>query len=81
MWVAPDVRGLGVGRRLLRELEQHAIDHGSRAIRLDTNKTLAEAIALYQSEGYREVAAFNDEPYADHWFEKRVKPTRRARDT
>ena len=34
--------------------------------------TLTEAIGLYRSAGYREVAAFNDEPYADHWFEKRL---------
>jgi hypothetical protein len=33
---------------------------------------LTEAINLYRSAGYSEVAAFNDEPYADHWFEKRL---------
>jgi hypothetical protein len=32
--------------------------------------TLTEAIALYRSEGYVEVPAFNDEPFAHHWFEK-----------
>jgi len=70
MWVASSVRGLGVGRRLLEELERQAVEEGSSAIRLETNKTLAEAIALYRSAGYHEVAAFNDERYADHWFEK-----------
>ena len=49
-----------------------AVDHGSRTIRLDTNKALAEAVALYRSAGYREVSAFNDEVYADHWFEKHL---------
>jgi hypothetical protein len=39
-------------------------------LRLETNQALEEAIALYRSSGYREVAAFNDEPYAHHWFEK-----------
>jgi DNA-binding MarR family transcriptional regulator/GNAT superfamily N-acetyltransferase len=72
MWVAPGARGLGLGRRLLAELEQRARDHGSRVLRLDTNKALAEAIGLYRSSGYREVPAFNDEAYADHWFEKRL---------
>jgi GNAT superfamily N-acetyltransferase len=72
MWVAPTSRGLGVGRRLLRELEARAAGHGCRAIRLDTNAGLTEAIAMYRSAGYREVEAFNDEPYADHWFEKRL---------
>jgi hypothetical protein len=39
-------------------------------VRLETNKTLVEAISLYRSAGYVEVAPFNDEPYAHHWFEK-----------
>jgi DNA-binding MarR family transcriptional regulator/GNAT superfamily N-acetyltransferase len=70
MWVAPAVRGLGLGRRLLTELEHHAAAHGSRVLRLETNGTLREAIAMYRGAGYREVEAFNDEPYAHHWFEK-----------
>jgi GNAT superfamily N-acetyltransferase len=70
MWVSPAVRGLGVGRRLLAELEMQAVAHGSRRIRLETNRTLSEAIAMYRRSGYREVAAFNSEAYAHHWFEK-----------
>jgi DNA-binding MarR family transcriptional regulator/GNAT superfamily N-acetyltransferase len=72
MWVAPRVRGLGVGRRLLHELERRASEAGVDMLRLETNGTLAEAIALYRREGYAEVAAFNSEPYAHHWFEKRL---------
>ena len=72
MWVAPSARGLGVGRRLLRELERLARAHGVRVVRLETNRNLTEAIALYRSAGYREVPRFNDEPYAHHWFEKRL---------
>jgi len=70
MWVAPEVRGLGVGRRLLHELERHAREAGVTVLRLETNGTLVEAIALYRQSGYQEVAAFNAEPYAHHWFEK-----------
>jgi DNA-binding MarR family transcriptional regulator/GNAT superfamily N-acetyltransferase len=70
MWVDPDVRGLGLGRRLLTEAEAHAAAHGVRTLRLETNRALDEAIGLYRAAGYREVAAFNDERYADHWFEK-----------
>jgi DNA-binding MarR family transcriptional regulator/GNAT superfamily N-acetyltransferase len=70
MWVSPAVRGLGVGRRLLAELERRAAEHGCGVVRLETNRALVEAIAMYRSSGYREVAAFNDEPYGDHWFEK-----------
>jgi DNA-binding MarR family transcriptional regulator/ribosomal protein S18 acetylase RimI-like enzyme len=70
MWVDPEVRGLGVGRRLLEELEHHARRAGAAATRLETNQSLAEAINLYRSRGYREVPAFNHEPYAHHWFER-----------
>jgi DNA-binding MarR family transcriptional regulator/GNAT superfamily N-acetyltransferase len=70
MWVAVSARGLGIGRRLLGELEDRAAAAGSRVIRLETNESLREAIGLYRSAGYREVEAFNDEPYAHHWFEK-----------
>jgi len=72
MWVAGSARGLGIGRRLLAELELRAAAHGSRVVRLETNRSLTEAINLYRAAGYREVEAFNDEPYADHWFEKRL---------
>ncbi len=72
MWVAPEARGIGIGRRLLQELERHARDTGVEVLRLETNGALSEAIALYRSSGYGEVAAFNDEPYAHHWFEKRL---------
>jgi DNA-binding MarR family transcriptional regulator/predicted N-acetyltransferase YhbS len=72
MWVAESARGLGLGRRLLAELEAHAARGASPLVRLETNETLAEAIALYRSAGYTEVEPFNDEPYAHHWFEKRL---------
>jgi DNA-binding MarR family transcriptional regulator/GNAT superfamily N-acetyltransferase len=70
MWVAPAVRGLGLGRRLLSELEDRARTRGVRLMRLETKNELAEAVNMYQTSGYREVEPFNDEPYADHWFEK-----------
>jgi DNA-binding MarR family transcriptional regulator/GNAT superfamily N-acetyltransferase len=70
MWVAASARGLGLGRRLLAELESRAVEEGTRLLRLETNRALKEAIALYRSSGFREVAPFNDEPYAHHWFEK-----------
>jgi hypothetical protein len=42
-------------------------------LRLDTNAALAEAQALYRASGYAEIARFNDNPYAHHWFEKRLR--------
>ena len=72
MWIAPAARGLTLGRRLLQELERHAREAGVIVLRLETNRALTEAIALYRRSGYVEVDAFNDEPYAHHWFEKRL---------
>jgi DNA-binding MarR family transcriptional regulator len=72
MWVAQSSRGLGIGRRILERLEELARRRRIPALRLETNKSLQEAQALYRASGYREVQAFNDEPYAHHWFEKRL---------
>ena len=72
VWTAPPARGIGVARRVLRTLEAAARDMGLRTLRLDTNRALTEAHALYRKEGFREVARFNDNPYAHHWFEKRL---------
>jgi DNA-binding MarR family transcriptional regulator/GNAT superfamily N-acetyltransferase len=73
MWVAPSVRGLGLGRRLLHELEDRARAEGVRLMRLETRDELPEAIRMYETSGYREVEPFNDEPYAHHWFEKPLR--------
>jgi GNAT superfamily N-acetyltransferase len=70
MWVDPTSRGLGVGRRLLETLEALAREHGVTVLRLETNHALREAIELYRRAGFVEVAPFNDEPYAHHWFAK-----------
>jgi GNAT superfamily N-acetyltransferase len=72
VWTAPSARGMGIARRMLRSLEAAGREKGLKTLRLDTNRALTEAHALYRSEGYREVARFNDNPYADHWFEKRL---------
>ncbi len=70
MWVRESGRGLGIGRRILHRLEEIARERRLPLLRLETNKSLTEARALYLSSGYHEVAPFNDEPYAHHWFEK-----------
>jgi DNA-binding MarR family transcriptional regulator/GNAT superfamily N-acetyltransferase len=72
MWVAPRARGLGLGRRLLLALEHSAREAGVTVLHLETNRALVEAIQLYRNCGYQEVEAFNDEPYANHWFEKHL---------
>ena len=70
MWVAPDARGTGLGRRILVELEREAARRSVKVVRLETNRSLTEAIHLYRAGGYREVPAFNAEPYAHNWFER-----------
>ena len=72
MWVSPTVRRLGIGRRILQALEQLARDREMKVVRLDTHRALSEAINLYRAADYQEIDAFNDQPYAHHWFEKRL---------
>jgi ribosomal protein S18 acetylase RimI-like enzyme len=58
---------------MLAALETEARTLGLTIVRLETNRSLKEAIQLYRRAGYREVAAFNTDPYADHWFQKRLR--------
>jgi DNA-binding MarR family transcriptional regulator/N-acetylglutamate synthase-like GNAT family acetyltransferase len=72
MWVHPDWRGAGLGSRMLRRLEEEAVALGHRVVRLDTRHVLTEAIALYERSGYQRIERYNDNPYATHWYEKRL---------
>ena len=75
MWIRPDHRGRGLGRRLLAHLESVAAGFGHRRVLLDTNESLSEAIAMYGRSGYQPVERYNDNPYAHHWFAKELEPT------
>ena len=72
MWITPEARGLGLGRRLLETLEECALANGARTAHIETGAVLTEALFLYRSAGWVEVPPFNDEPFADHWFEKEL---------
>ncbi len=74
MWSAPQVRGLGLGRRMLERLAGEAAARGALTLRLETNQALAEARRLYETAGFTEVAAFSEEPYAHHWYERSLRP-------
>lgn len=70
MWVNPRERSRGVARQLLFALEEAARNLGYGAIRLDTNEQLREAIALYSSSEYHDIAPYNANPHSGRWFEK-----------
>jgi GNAT superfamily N-acetyltransferase len=70
MFVDRRFRGIGLGRRILDRLDEIAAERGCRAVRLDTSAYLIPAVRLYRAAGYREVAAYNDNPKADLWFER-----------
>lgn len=76
MWVAPALRGMGIAPRLLAALEAQARAAGLAVLRLDTSRHLPEAKALYLRHGYVEIPAYNDNPYADYWFEKQLPQSR-----
>lgn len=72
VWTSSSARGLGVASRIMDRLEAQAVEAGFTILRLDTNGTLKEAQAMYAKRGYRPIARYNDNPYAEHWFEKGV---------
>ncbi len=72
MFVAPRVRGRGLGRALLDALERTAVELGCNVARLDSTEPLAEAVALYKSAGYVEIEDYNRNPNATIWLERRL---------
>jgi ribosomal protein S18 acetylase RimI-like enzyme len=76
MWVNPQRRGLGLGKRLLARLEAEIQVAGRSIVVLDTNRSLTEAIAMYRACGYEEIDRYNDNPYAQLWFAKSLLSSR-----
>ncbi|MEM8977476.1 MAG: helix-turn-helix domain-containing GNAT family N-acetyltransferase [Pseudomonadota bacterium] len=72
LWVAPTARGLGLGTRLMEASEETARSLSIKTLRLDTNRALPEAIGLYRRTGWTEIDRFNDDPYPDFFFEKKL---------
>ncbi len=71
LWIDPLARGQGLGRRLMRAIEARARDLGYSHARLDSNTALAEAIALYRSDGWTECPPYTGAP-ANIWMAKRL---------
>jgi DNA-binding MarR family transcriptional regulator/GNAT superfamily N-acetyltransferase len=72
MWTSPELRGLGLGRRILDHLAENARARGMSTLRLETNHSLTEARRLYETSGFVEVQPFNNETYAHHWFQRNL---------
>jgi DNA-binding MarR family transcriptional regulator/ribosomal protein S18 acetylase RimI-like enzyme len=72
LWISPAARGLGVSKRLMQEIELRATRLGMQRLVLDTNGALCAALGLYRRSGWSEIERYNDNPYAQHFFEKRL---------
>lgn len=72
MWIAARQRSSGLARRVMERAEATARELGITVLRLDTNSALTDAIAIYRHWGWREIQRFNDDPYAEVFFEKSV---------
>ena len=55
MYLLPEVRGKGLGKYLLQQLETVIKNRGFREIWLETASVLAEAVCLYEKHGYKPV--------------------------
>ena len=72
LWICPTARGLGIATRLMQAAESVARELSVKALRLDTNSALTEALKLYRTTGWVEIDRFNDDPYPDHFFSKQL---------
>jgi GNAT superfamily N-acetyltransferase len=68
MWVDPEWRGAGLGRRLLAEIEAAGARLGFGVLRLDTAGPALTG--FYERAGYAPIPDYNGNSYATFWGEK-----------
>jgi ribosomal protein S18 acetylase RimI-like enzyme len=68
LYVAPEGRGLGLGKALVQAVMTEAKQLGYREVRLDTLPDMTEAIALYRQLGFQSIAPYYDTPVAGTLF-------------
>jgi len=68
LYVAPDYRGLGIGRSLTEEFILIARHLGYSAVRLDTIPRLGVAYTIYQKMGFRRIGPYTHNPDPDTIF-------------
>jgi ribosomal protein S18 acetylase RimI-like enzyme len=72
MFLDKELRGLGVGRRLLETAIKHAEQAGFERIVLDSTRDMRAAIALYRAAGFEEIADYNGNKRADIFMALRL---------
>lgn len=70
--VLPECKGLGMGSRLLRFVEEEARRRGLNAVELYTNAQMTENLALYPQIGYRETARRIEDGFSRVYFRKEL---------
>ncbi len=76
MYVRPQFRGLGLGKRMLDHLADYARQHGMLVLRLETGISQPEAIGLYERYGFQRIppfGAYQEDPLS-LFYEKHLTP-------
>jgi ribosomal protein S18 acetylase RimI-like enzyme len=74
LYVRPEARGLGVGRRLVEAVLAEARLRGYSRMRLDTVPSMRAAISLYESLGFRDIPPYRENPVpGTRWLEVGLK--------